>query len=369
MGSKCAPSVACVYMGDFERQHLSNLPTQQQKLLIWLTYIDDIFAIWPHGQDSLLKFNSWLNSRHPRIQFTCVCSNTSVDFLDTTVKLINGSLQTELFIKPTSSLSYLHRNSCHPTHVFQALPYREFLRVRKNCSTLDSFDHFSDIILEAFTQRGNDSASLLRAQSQARGVDRPSLLAHYANLEASHRTDSNNLSYTSDQFFFVLEHHPKNPKIHQFLRRNWAILGTSDITSDLYDSKLTCGARRNPRLRGLLVCSSIPLKPTFGKKGKSTISPIRPTQPHSWHNSGHESHSGVYHQTQQHQRSTRNAPHYWARVELPTPDQSPPWPQCDGLTVWVTLCFQAYCTFFNPMHPMGLSRGLQTLSHLSLILW
>ena len=178
-------------------------------------------------------------------------------------------LQTELFIKPTSSLSYLQRNSCHPTHVFQALPYGEFLRVCRNCSTLDSFDHFSDIILEAFIQRGYDRASLLRAQAQARGVDRPSLLAHYADLQTSQRTDNDNSNCTSDQFFFILEHHLKNPKIHQFLRRNWTILGTSDLTSDLYDSKLTCGARRNPRLQDLLVRSSIPLKPTFGKNGKS----------------------------------------------------------------------------------------------------
>ena len=106
-----------------KKKKLSNLPTHQQKPMIWLRYIDDIFAIWPHGKDSLLKFNSWLNSRHPRIQFTCIYSDTSVDFLDTTVKLEDGSLQTELFIKPTSSLSYLQRNSCHPTHVFQALPY------------------------------------------------------------------------------------------------------------------------------------------------------------------------------------------------------------------------------------------------------
>ena len=38
MGSKCAPSVACVYMGDFERQHLSNLqPTNQNPWFGWDT--------------------------------------------------------------------------------------------------------------------------------------------------------------------------------------------------------------------------------------------------------------------------------------------------------------------------------------------
>ena len=269
MGSKCAPSVACVFIGDFERIHLSNLSNNQPKPTIWLRYIDDIFAIWPHGTDSLLEFNSWLNSRHPRIQFTCDYSKSSVNFLDTTVKLIDGSLQTGLYIKPTSSLSYLHRDSSHPTHIFQALPYGEFIRVRRKCSTLSSFDHFSDIILEAFIRQGYNRDSLLRAREQARGTDRSSLLESYANLQVPHGTDANDLNSHPDQFFFILEHHKENNKIRHLLRQNWPILGTSDITSDLYQSKLTCGASRNPRLRDILVRSSIPLNPIFGKKGKS----------------------------------------------------------------------------------------------------
>ena len=182
-----------------------------------------------------------------------------MDFLDTTVKLVDGCLQIDLFIKPTSSLSYLHRDSCHPIIVFQSLPYGEFLRVCRNCSKRSSFNHFSDIILEAFIRQGYERDFLLRAQEQARDVDRSSMLEPYANLQVSHRTDTSNLNSPS-------EHHKK---IHQFLRQNWTILGMSDITSDLYQSDITCGARRNPQLRDLLVHSSIPLKPTLRKKSKS----------------------------------------------------------------------------------------------------
>ena len=69
MGSKCAPSVACVFMGDFERQHLSNPSNDQPKPLIWLRYIDDIFAIWSHGKDSLtiqclVEFSTSKNTIH-----------------------------------------------------------------------------------------------------------------------------------------------------------------------------------------------------------------------------------------------------------------------------------------------------------------
>ena len=212
MGSKCAPSVACTFMGDFERIHIDNLPDDQPKPLIWLRFIDDIFAIWTHGPTSLSQFNSWLNSLHHSIKFTCSHSETSVVFFDTTVKLNGGLLETKLHIKPTSSLSYLHRTSSHPTHVFQSLPYGEFLRVRRNCTHLDTFDHYAEVLLQAFIKRGYDRASLIRARDQARSKDRTSLLAPYANLQTQDTT-TQDLSYSSrEEFFLILEHHGENQK-------------------------------------------------------------------------------------------------------------------------------------------------------------
>ena len=49
MGSKCAPSVACTYMGEFERNHIHNIPDNQPQPLIWLHFIDDILSLWTHG--------------------------------------------------------------------------------------------------------------------------------------------------------------------------------------------------------------------------------------------------------------------------------------------------------------------------------
>ena len=43
--------------------------------------------------------------------------------------------------------------------------------------------------------------------------------------------------------------------------------------------------------------------------------PFPPPQPHSWHNTGHESYPAV-------QCSPRNAPQNWVRVDLPTSDYS-----------------------------------------------
>ena len=70
-------------------------------------------------------------------------------------------------------------------------------------------------------------------------------------------------------FYLILQHHVENTKIKQLLRKNWTILGSSDLTSSLFQSRLICGASRNPRLRDMLVRSSLPLNPQFGKTGKS----------------------------------------------------------------------------------------------------
>ena len=71
MGSKCPPSVACTFMGDFERTHIHSLSCDQPKPLVWLRFIDDIFAIWTHGPEALHDFTTWLNTRHANIKFTC----------------------------------------------------------------------------------------------------------------------------------------------------------------------------------------------------------------------------------------------------------------------------------------------------------
>ena len=258
-----------MYFHGFERIHIHSLPPDEPKPLICLRFIDDIFAIWTDGTETLADFTTWLNSRHSNIKFTCSHSETAVYFLDTTVLLKDGQLESELFIKPTFALSYLHRLSSHPPHVFQSLPYGEFLWIRRNCSNLESFDRFSETIPEAFIQRGYERATLNRAREQARAIDRPTLLDSYANLQASSRTDANTSNTSSQDFYLILLHHDENTQIKQLLRKNWSILGTSDLTQSLYQSRLICGASRNPRLRDILVRSSLPLNPHFGKTGKS----------------------------------------------------------------------------------------------------
>lgn len=79
------------------------------KPMVWDRYIDDIFFIWPHGDESLTEFLSYINEYHQTIKFTAETSTTAVSFLDTRVILTpSGELYTDLFVKPTGKSYYLH---------------------------------------------------------------------------------------------------------------------------------------------------------------------------------------------------------------------------------------------------------------------
>ena len=200
IGSKCAPAVACIFMAQFEETFDYSLQTSKRPV-IWLRYIDDIFCLWPHGPEKLASFTEYLNSCHPKIKFTCKSSPHCIDFLDVRVHLTEGRLTTELFTKPTSSLAYLFRSSYHPRRVFDALPYGEFVRTRRNCSTLEKFDSHSNRLLQAFLERGYNLDQLEKGRSKARQLSRQDILDKYAPPVTPQITPSS----PPDQFYLTVK--------------------------------------------------------------------------------------------------------------------------------------------------------------------
>ena len=87
-------------MADFEEKMLES---SEKKPMIWWMYIDDIFFIWRHGRESLKVFIEQVNTFHSTIKFTAEYSKEEVNFLDGNIKLIDGKLNTDLFVKSTDT--------------------------------------------------------------------------------------------------------------------------------------------------------------------------------------------------------------------------------------------------------------------------
>ena len=61
--------------------------------------------------------------------------NRSVDFLDCTVWFdADNKIQTDLFVKDSSKVTYLLPSSCHPGHITKNIPYSLAYRLKRICS-------------------------------------------------------------------------------------------------------------------------------------------------------------------------------------------------------------------------------------------
>ena len=120
MGTRMAPSYTNLFMGNLERKILEKVDKRPD---IWWRYIDDVFAIWPHGEERLIEFIEQINNGHSKIQFTAEWSNRSIAFHKVRVTIEEGCLTTDLFTKPTDTHQYLHKYSCHPAHCRSMIAY------------------------------------------------------------------------------------------------------------------------------------------------------------------------------------------------------------------------------------------------------
>ena len=123
MGTKLAPSYANLFMTKFEDKYVYTYPLQPQ---LWKRFIDDIFLIWPHGRNSLIKFIEHLNTAHPTMKFTSDISGTGISFLDLTIYIKQSRLHTRLYTKPTDRYMYLNYFSEHPMSLKKSIPYLQF---------------------------------------------------------------------------------------------------------------------------------------------------------------------------------------------------------------------------------------------------
>ena len=92
--------------------------------------------IWKEGEASLLKFFEEINTCPPSIKFECHYSRSIINFLDLNVHLDpSGYLKASLYSKPFDRNAYLHHKSCHPPKQIANIPYGQFLRIKKICSS------------------------------------------------------------------------------------------------------------------------------------------------------------------------------------------------------------------------------------------
>ncbi|XP_064464338.1 uncharacterized protein LOC135375592 [Ornithodoros turicata] len=242
MGTKMAPNYANIFMGDLEGRFLS---TCQLKPLIFKRFLDDIFMLWPHSEDSLLSFIENFGNMHPTIQFTHAYSRESIDFLDVHIGISNGTLVTNLYRKPTDSQQYLSFHSCHPRHTKLAIPYSQALRYRRICSQEDELDANLNDLQNTLVSRNFPQDLVKDAICRARRTNRSELLKNSTRPERPKRV---NLTVTFNGAI---------PNLKNILKRHHPILTQSQRLGEIFPEPPRIAYRRARNLQDHLVNAKV----------------------------------------------------------------------------------------------------------------
>ena len=75
---------------------------------------EDGFGVWTGTETELKEFAAFANTIHKNIIVDLGYHKRQIEFLDTLVKIENGHIDTDLYIKPTDKQLYLNSLSNHP---------------------------------------------------------------------------------------------------------------------------------------------------------------------------------------------------------------------------------------------------------------
>ena len=262
MGTKVAPSLACIFLSQLEKKLLAKAPHKPE---IYLRYIDDIFCIFCTGEDKVHEFVDYMNSCHPTIKFTAEMSTTEVSFLDTRVKVdpLTNEIYTDLYTKDTDTQNYLRYDSCHPIHCMKGGPYGEFLRIRRNCHKLEDYDKHSLQRVKDYERRGYPTNILTEAREKARRLDRNQLLTPKKKEKTKNK-----------RVPLLVTHNPGNPNFQKIIDKHWHLLELC-TQKEAFREKAMVAYRRPKNLSDHLVRAKCSSKPTERPKTNPNLHPCK----------------------------------------------------------------------------------------------
>ena len=91
---------------------------------------------------------------HSTIKFPAEYSKEEVNFLDVNIKLMDGKLKADLFVKPTDTHQFLDPTSCHPYQCQKGIPYGQAFRINWICSDHETFDRSCNELEKWLMERG-----------------------------------------------------------------------------------------------------------------------------------------------------------------------------------------------------------------------
>jgi len=166
MGTPAAVMWSIIYYFWHEKEVL--IPKYGNKLRFLKRFIDDLFAVVLIGGDDGMSeaewsqfkkdLNEWTEAEDPDseciLTWECDEPSTSVDFLDLTVEIRDGSFITKTYQKPMNLYQYIPPNSAHPPGMIKGMIYGILRQYYLQNSKLEDYWKIAMLFYNRLKDRG-----------------------------------------------------------------------------------------------------------------------------------------------------------------------------------------------------------------------
>lgn len=155
-----------------------------------------------------------------------------------------GNLASTLYRKPTAGISLLWFNSAHPHSLKGSIPFAQYLRIRRLCSSDNEFKTQAHVLQTRLLARGYSISLLKKAYKHAWTLERQNIL--YTHKEPP-----------SQEVRCILTYCRQHQEIRDILRKYWFLLKEDTVLFDYVAAWPSITYRKCKSLKDKLVSSHI----------------------------------------------------------------------------------------------------------------
>ena len=110
------------------------------------------------------------------VKFKFEYSKQKIEFLDLEIRIENGRLETNLFVKPTNLQLFLDYFSNHPQHCKEGIVFSQALRVIERCSKPEDAEINIRKLENKLSERNFPTTVISEKFGEAKKIDRTTIL-------------------------------------------------------------------------------------------------------------------------------------------------------------------------------------------------
>ncbi|XP_056384003.1 uncharacterized protein LOC130277374 isoform X1 [Hyla sarda] len=258
MGTPVACTFANLYVASFEEKYVFTTSNPFLKFVrCYHRFVDDVFIAWDGTATNFREFVEFLNEKNEmNLRFTYKVDSKKMEFLDVLIETEGGELRTSGYRKPTAFNSLLQFSSYHPQHTKTALPYGQFLRLRRINDTDEKFISQAEELKQRLVARGYPVSIINTALKRALAQDRNNLLATNKNKKAKQDTKVKSSDNPVSRFSFSFKFSPLEKVIRRAVHNSWSLIKSDTDLGKLVHDRPLITFKRCKNLRDAVTSSN-----------------------------------------------------------------------------------------------------------------